>query len=104
MRGWNIRDAIELYDVHAWGSGFFTVNTKGNVEVRPRGQEGPGIDMADLVTYLRDRGLHLPLLVRFSDILATRLQQLSGSFERAIEEHKYQGRPVSYTHLRAHET
>lgn len=92
MRGWNIRDAIELYDVHAWGSGFFTVNTKGNVEVRPRGQEGPGIDMADLVTYLRDRGLHLPLLVRFSDILATRLQQLSGSFERAIEEHKYQGR------------
>lgn len=92
MRGWTIQDALELYDVHAWGSGFFTINRNGNVEVRPRGDRGPGIDMGELVTYLRGRGLHLPLLVRFSDILATRMRELSQCFEAAIEEHQYTGR------------
>jgi len=92
MQGWTIQDALELYDVHAWGSGFFTINRNGNVEVRPRGDRGPGIDLGELVTYLRGRGLHLPLLVRFSDILATRLRELSQHFERAIEEHQYVGR------------
>lgn len=92
MRGWTIQDALELYDVHAWGSGFFTVNRNGNVEVRPRGDRGPGIDLGELVTYLRGRGLHLPLLVRFSDILATRMRELCQHFEDAIEEHQYAGR------------
>lgn len=92
MQGWTIQDALELYDVHAWGSGFFTINRNGNVEVRPQGDRGPGIDLGELVTYLRGRGLHLPLLVRFSDILATRLRELSKHFEDAIEEHQYTGR------------
>ncbi len=92
MRGWTIQDALELYDVHAWGSGFFTINRNGNVEVRPRGDRGPGIDLGELTTYLRGRGLRLPLLVRFSDILATRLRELSQCFESAIEEHQYTGR------------
>ncbi|MDG2306340.1 MAG: biosynthetic arginine decarboxylase [Candidatus Binatia bacterium] len=92
MRSWTIQDALELYDVHAWGSGFFTINRNGNVEVRPRGDRGPGIDLGELITYLRGRGLRLPLLVRFSDILATRLRELSQCFGSAIEEHQYTGR------------
>ena len=92
MRGWTIQDALELYDVHAWGSDFFTINRSGNVEVRPRGDQGPGIDLGELVTYLRGRGLHLPLLLRFSDILAARMRQLSQHFADAIVEHQYQGR------------
>src|SRR5262245_61166928 len=92
MIGWSIQDALELYDVHAWGSGFFTINAKGHVEVRPRGNGGPGIDLADLVGYLQGRGLHVPLLIRFSDILATRIRSLCDSFASAIAEHQYRGR------------
>jgi len=92
VRGWTIQDALELYDVDAWGSSFFTINPQGNVEVRPRGEAGPGIDLAELVTYLRHRGLHLPLLIRFSDILATRIRDLCACFESAIDEHHYKGR------------
>ena len=44
MRGWTVRDSNELYNVANWGAGFFTVNDKGHVEVRPRGDQGPGID------------------------------------------------------------
>src|SRR5262245_60750402 len=49
MRGWTVRDSLELYNVNAWGAGFFTVNDRGHVEVRPRGDQGPGVDLLDLV-------------------------------------------------------
>src|ERR1700687_4765800 len=91
MRGWTVRDSLELYSVTAWGAGFFTVNDKGHVEVRPRGEQGPGIDLLDLVLDLDQRGLRTPLLVRFSDILASRVQGLCGTFERAIANYGYKG-------------
>jgi arginine decarboxylase len=92
MRGWTIQDAIELYDVHAWGAGFVTVNEHGRVEIRPRGNGSTGIDLFDLVTYLRGRGLHVPLLIRFSDILAARIRDLCECFGSAIAEHQFRGR------------
>ena len=76
MRGWTIQDAIELYDVHAWGAGFVSVNEQGRVEIRPRGNGGPGINLYELTLYLRARGLELPLLIRFSDIVADRISSI----------------------------
>jgi len=91
MRAWTIRDSLELYNVAAWGAGFFTVNAAGHVEVRPRGEQGPGIDLLDLFTDLQQRGVRPPLLVRFSDILASRVQGLCGAFGKAIGEYGYSG-------------
>ncbi len=91
MRGWTVRDSLELYNVTAWGAGFFTVNDKGHVEVRPRGEQGPGIDLLDLVQDLDQRGLRTPLLVRFSDIIASRVRGLCGAFSRAISDYGYKG-------------
>jgi arginine decarboxylase len=91
MRGWTVRDSLELYNVTAWGAGFFTVNDKGHVEVRPRGEQGPGIDLLDLVQDLDQRGLRTPLLVRFSDILASRVHGLCAAFSRAISDYGYKG-------------
>jgi arginine decarboxylase len=91
MRGWTVRDSLELYSVTAWGAGFFTVNDKGHVEVRPRGEQGPGIDLLDLVQDLDQRGLRTPLLVRFSDILASRVRGLCAAFSRAIGDYGYKG-------------
>lgn len=92
MAGWKVQEAIELYDVHAWGAGFFTANESGGIEVRPRGPTGPGIDLPELVDHLRRRGVKLPVLLRFSDILASRIESLCASFRSAIEEHDYTGR------------
>ena len=91
MRGWTVRDSIELYNVANWGTGFFTANDKGHVEVRPRGDQGSGIDLLDLVQDLDQRGLRTPLLVRFSDILASRVQGLCAAFAKAIGEYGYKG-------------
>lgn len=92
MAGWKVQDAIDLYDIHGWGSGFFTANESGGLEVRPRGAHGPGIDLPDLVDHLRRRGIHLPVLIRFSDILASRIDELCQAFGSAIREHEFTGR------------
>jgi len=40
---------------------------------------------------MQRRGLRLPLLIRFSDILRTRIEQLAGAFRQAIDENGYRG-------------
>jgi len=91
MRGWTVRDSLELYNVAAWGAGFFGVAENGHVEVRPHGENGARIDLLDLVMDLRQRGLRTPLLVRFSDILASRVKGICGAFNKAISEYGYKG-------------
>jgi len=92
LRAWTINDSIELYNVSGWGKDFFTINDAGNVEVTPGGPGSTRIDLKELVDDLRSRGLNLPLLIRFSDILRTRIHQLCGSFQQAIAENDYRGR------------
>ena len=49
MRGWTVRDCMELYNVPAWGAGFFTVNAEGPRRGAAAAASGPGIDLLDLV-------------------------------------------------------
>ena len=71
MRSWSLKESAELYQVANWGAGFFGINDKGHVQVTPRG--GPRaltVDLYELLPSLQARGLKLPLLVRFSDIVS----------------------------------
>jgi arginine decarboxylase len=92
LRAWTVKDAVELYNVNGWGRPFFDINDAGNIEVTPA---GPGsslkIDLKELVDDLRSRGLNLPLLIRFSDILRTRVEMLCGAFQQAIADNDYKG-------------
>ncbi len=92
MRAWTVRDSLELYGVPQWGKGFFSVNEKGRVEVRPGGKSGPGVDLLELVHDLQRRGVRSPMLLRFSDILASRVRSLAETFRRTLREYEYQGR------------
>jgi arginine decarboxylase len=92
MRGWTIKDSLELYSVPHWGQGFFGANAAGHLEVRPRGEGGPQVDLLELVRDLERRGLRTPLLIRFSDLLAGRIERLCDSFTGAIQEYNYNGR------------
>jgi len=91
LRAWTVKDSLELYNVNGWGRGFFSINEAGHVEVTPAGANSAKIDLKELVDDLRSRGLNLPLLIRFSDILRTRVQQLCGAFQQAIAENDYRG-------------
>jgi arginine decarboxylase len=91
LRAWTVKDSLELYNVNGWGRGFFSINEAGHIQVTPAGAGSAKIDLKELVDDLRSRGLNLPLLIRFSDILRTRVQQLCGAFQQAIAENDYRG-------------
>ena len=90
--GWTVADALELYNVPAWGSGYFSINDAGSVVVRPDGTPAREIDMLEVVQGLQARDLAAPVVVRFSDILAHRLRYLHDAFARAIAENDYRNR------------
>src|SRR5579871_343604 len=90
-RRWSVADSAEMYNVRAWGGGYFTINEAGNCAVTPAGPQSPAIDMKELVDEVRRRGINLPLLIRFSDILHNRIVELNEAFKRAIAEYGYKG-------------
>jgi arginine decarboxylase len=89
---WSIADASELYEVPRWGKGYFSINAAGHVQVHPTKDPSRAIDLKQLVDDLQARGITLPLLIRFSDILKHRLGDIHEAFQAAIAQHQYSGR------------
>ena len=90
--GWTVQRSAELYQVKGWGLPYFQVNAAGHVEVVPDPDRATDtIDLFELVNDLDARGLELPVLLRFSDILKDRVKRINECFSRAIEEYQYKG-------------
>jgi arginine decarboxylase len=90
--GWSIDAARELYNIDGWGAGYFDINERGHVVVRPdRDRPERTLDLFDLARDLEEQGVALPVLLRFSDILRSRIESLSERFEGAIKEFEYEG-------------
>jgi arginine decarboxylase len=90
--GWSIEDSLELYQIPAWGKGYFAINAAGNLVVRPDTTPEREIDLQEVVLGLQERDLRAPLVVRFSDILKHRLRRLHDAFAQAIAENDYHNR------------
>ncbi len=88
---WTVTDASELYDVEAWGKGYFNVGANGHLWVRPGKDPARSIDLKQLVDTLVMRGINLPILVRFGEILKHRIGELHQAFRSAIAENGYKG-------------
>ncbi|MSP60101.1 MAG: biosynthetic arginine decarboxylase [Myxococcales bacterium] len=88
-RRWTVADSLEIYNVRSWGGSYFSVNPAGHVVAHPAGPEGAQIDMKELVDEVRKRGIGLPLLVRFPEILRGRIVELNEAFKKAIAEYGY---------------
>ena len=91
-RSWSVEDSLELYNVPAWASGYFSINAVGHVVVRPDTSAAHEIDLFEVVQGLQERDLSAPVVVRFSDILAHRLRHLHAAFSQAIAENDYRNR------------
>ncbi|MFM7886932.1 MAG: biosynthetic arginine decarboxylase, partial [Pseudanabaena sp.] len=88
---WTIQDSETLYRINGWGEPYFSINEAGHVTVSPKGDRGGCIDLFELVNDLKERGLRSPILVRFSDILADRIERLNSTFAKAIARYNYNG-------------
>src|SRR5579872_6674815 len=91
MEKWKTQDALETYGVRHWGKGYFHINQAGHVTVHPNKDPGRSIDLKELVDQLQARGIQLPILLRFTDILRHRVGEIHHAFRHAIEEYEYQG-------------
>jgi arginine decarboxylase len=90
-RKWTVADSAEVYGVKYWGNNYFAINDAGNVVAHPAGPDGARIDLKELVDEVARRGIGLPLLIRFSDVLKSRIVELNETFKRAIAEYGYKG-------------
>ena len=91
MRGWTVHDSSELYNVRNWGRDFFRINEKGNLEVTPAGPRNDAIDLKGLIDDVQARGIQLPILLRFTDIVHHRVRTMVHAFDKAIDAYEYQG-------------
>jgi len=89
---WSTADATELYEIGRWGQGYFSIGDDGHVHVHPAKDPQNSIDLKSLTDDLMLRGIDLPILIRFSDILKHRLQDIHDAFQAAIAQHGYQGK------------
>src|SRR5450432_2076970 len=102
---WDIDAAISTYNVEGWGSGYFTVNSSGNVCAKPLKDAGGSIDLLEVVNEARERGLGFPLVIRFQDLLRHRVTTVNRAFRAAIEEFGYRNEyrgvfPIKVNQLR----
>ena len=86
---WSIEDSEKLYRIEGWGDPYFSINAAGHITVSPQGDHGGSLDLYELVESLRKRNIGLPLLLRFSDILADRINRLNAAFARGIARYNY---------------
>jgi len=88
---WTIADSSEMYDVASWGKGYFSVGQNGHLYVHPDKDPARAIDFKELVDTLVLRGISLPILIRFAEILRHRLSEIHSAFQSAITDHGYKG-------------
>jgi arginine decarboxylase len=91
MRKWRIEDSAELYNINGWGINFFSINEKGNVIVTPK-KNNVKVDLSELIDELQLRDVSTPVLIRFPDILDSRIEKMSGCFSIAAEEYGYKAK------------
>jgi arginine decarboxylase len=91
MDKWKTQDALETYGVRHWGKGYFSINKAGHVTVHPGKDPAQAIDLKELVDQLQTRGIQLPILLRFTDILRHRVGEVHDAFKAAMQEFEYHG-------------
>ncbi len=90
MKKWTIDDSAELYNIKGWGVNYFGINEKGHVYVAPK-KNSVQIDLQEVMEELEARHMGAPMLLRFPDILDTRIQSTSACFEKASKEYQFKG-------------
>jgi arginine decarboxylase len=88
---WKIHDALETYGIKHWGKGYFGINRAGHVTIHPGKNPDQSVDLKELVDQLQTRGIQLPILLRFTDILRHRVGEIHDAFAAAMQEYGYQG-------------
>jgi arginine decarboxylase len=86
-----IEQTVETYGIENWGAGYFDVNRKGNLVVRPSEGDPRSADVKEIIEDLSRRGITAPILLRFPQLVAAQVRKLQRAFSKSIREYEYQG-------------
>jgi arginine decarboxylase len=86
-----IEQTVETYGIENWGAGYFDVNRKGNLIVRPAEGDARSADLKEIIEDLAARGITTPILLRFPQLVAAQVRKLQRAFSKSIREYEYQG-------------
>lgn len=91
MKPWNIAAARHAYSVPHWADGYFDIDDRGRLVVRPQGEGGPEFALSEVMRRTAECGLRVPVLLRFTDILGHKLRRMQDAFARAMADQEYDG-------------
>ncbi|HYE64786.1 MAG TPA: biosynthetic arginine decarboxylase [Pyrinomonadaceae bacterium] len=86
-----IEQTLETYGIENWGAGYFDINRKGNLIVRPLENDNRAADLKEIVDDLQRRGISTPVLLRFPQLVTSQVRKLQRAFRNSIREYEYQG-------------
>ncbi len=88
---WNRQQARRTYAIEHWGEGYFDIDEHGGVMVQPAGPSAAWVRLDAVIDEARRAGMHLPLLLRFTDVLQHRRRHLQQTFAKVMREYDYAG-------------
>ncbi|HET6399296.1 MAG TPA: biosynthetic arginine decarboxylase [Candidatus Thermoplasmatota archaeon] len=86
MAPFTVREAEDIYHVPGWGDGYYRITGAGTLAIRPLGNDGPEVDLHEVVTTLAERGMGTPLTLRFPQVLHHRVDRLNKAFHKALKD------------------
>jgi arginine decarboxylase len=86
-----IEQTVETYGIENWGAGYFDVNRKGHLIVRPAEGDPRAADVREIIDDLARRGITAPILLRFPQLVAAQVRKLQRAFSKSIREYEYRG-------------
>ncbi|QKX16377.1 biosynthetic arginine decarboxylase [Microbulbifer sp. YPW1] len=91
IENWTCEDSAELYGIRNWGAGYFNLNQSGEITVEVKNEAGDlhAVSLLDIAHGATERGLGMPLLVRFDNLLDAQVARINNSFRSAIESSGY---------------
>ena len=90
-----LREVAELYGVDAWGAGYFDIDRSGQLIVRPRPYDTRFVSIKEVIDELAARGVRLPVLLRFPQVIHSQVELLHDAFAEAIGEFGYKGAHIA---------
>ncbi|MBL8186414.1 MAG: biosynthetic arginine decarboxylase, partial [Acidobacteria bacterium] len=86
-----IAEVAQTYGIENWGAGYFGINSRGHLIVRPGEGESRSVDVKKIVDDLLARRVKLPVILRFPQIFASQVRKMNQSFRAAMKEFDYKG-------------
>ena len=95
MAKFSVADAEEVYRINSWGDPYFSISAAGEVEAAlKRGKNTVKVSLCQIVEGMEEGGIALAVMVRFGDILDSRIALILSRCVRPSEK-QYSPRAIA---------